>query len=561
MRGKAFWSGIAALAAGLVFVSGGGAASTTTVTLTVNSTTDSTTLCTIKANKSAGTCTLRGAILAADEYNHNDTIFVINLAAKTYSLTLGSLDVDASTSSAANIVHVVGTSGKKGPESIIDGSKNTRPHSVMVIESPTQMSNVVITGGSGSPFASCSGCGGGIVLTSALELENSIVRNNTACSAWTGKTCTGNYTAGGGIFLPNDGSSKLLTLSKTTVTHNVAIEGGGIDNLDANEGTILITGSHVDDNTACQTFSHGICTGDGEGGGLVNHGGQVTIDHSTVNGNVAGSPSDVAGTGGGILQAGGTMQLDHTTVSGNVAGGTGGGVEADKNVYFADSTVSHNVAGAGGGGVISVATASFVGTTFTSNTAGGTFECTIGSKTSCKDTIKATTRTCSSLYPHATQCKNLRGFGGGLYDDGGYPELVASSVTKNVAVTLAGEAGCKGGVGGGVLNESMLSAVAGSTFSGNTAACGAGINNDGTAFALANSTVSGNTALVDGGGIWTEGAGTGTLDGMTITGNKAGHQTGGVWDDQLGSVLFGAGNKITKNAGAGSCKNVTWPCS
>src|SRR5262245_1961680 len=203
MKSKSLWTGVAVLAAGLIFVTGGGAATMTTVTLTVNSTMDSSTPCTITNHKSAGTCTLRGAVLAANNFGHDNTMFVVKLPAKTYHLNLGTLIIDGGSANTANIVQIVGTSKTIGtrkhrrtvPGSTIDGSANTRPSSVVEIDDPTQMSNVVITGGSGngsyichSPYA---GCGGGIFLTSALDLQNSIVRNNTACSAWTGFACTG----------------------------------------------------------------------------------------------------------------------------------------------------------------------------------------------------------------------------------------------------------------------------------------------------------------------------------------------------------------------------------
>jgi CSLREA domain-containing protein len=163
MTRKSFWAGVAVLAAGLIFVTGGGAATMTTVTLTVNSTTDSTTPCTIANHKSTGTCTLRGAVLYANNLGNDNTMFVIKLSAKTYHLSQGTLDVDGGSANTGNIVQIVGatkTIGKKKhrhkvPASIIDGSGNVKPASVLQIDDPTQMSNVVITGGSGSSSYKC----------------------------------------------------------------------------------------------------------------------------------------------------------------------------------------------------------------------------------------------------------------------------------------------------------------------------------------------------------------------------------------------------------------------
>ena len=63
MKSKSLLAGFAVLVAGLIFVTGGGAATSTTVTLTVNTTTDSATPCVVVNHKSSGTCSLRGAIL------------------------------------------------------------------------------------------------------------------------------------------------------------------------------------------------------------------------------------------------------------------------------------------------------------------------------------------------------------------------------------------------------------------------------------------------------------------------------------------------------------------
>ena len=167
MKSKSLWASVAVLAAGLIFVTGGGAATSTTITLTVNSTTDSATPCTVVNHKSTGTCTLRGAIVWANALGSDNTMFVIKLAAKTYHLNLGTLVVAAGTANTGNIVQIVGkTAGTKHvPASVIDGSGNAKPSSVFEVDSPTQMSNVVIKGGTGNGGYVCqssvAGCGGG----------------------------------------------------------------------------------------------------------------------------------------------------------------------------------------------------------------------------------------------------------------------------------------------------------------------------------------------------------------------------------------------------------------
>ncbi len=572
MRGKSFWAGVAALAAGLIFVTGGGAATSTTVTLTVNSTADpaSPTACTIANHKSTGTCTLRGAILAANGFSTDNAMFVIKLAATAYHLTQGALDVNAATANTGNLVQIVGaTAGKKKTAAtVIDGSGNSKPSSVLQIDSPTQMFNVVITGGSGNS-------GGGLYVSAALDLENSVVRNNIACSAWTGSSCTGSYQYGGGIYILRQAGGA-MTLYKTTVTHNTGSYGGGIayDNSNGNNGdAILVMSSHIDKNVACETFSHGVCIGHGHGGGIWDGGEAFTLDHSTVNGNIAGSPAYGEGDGGGIYQDHDSMQLNHTVVSGNVAGFGGGGIYVDNHIDLVNSTVSHNSAGYEGGGVDVEYRFTSVNSSISGNTVGGTFACTIGvSSTTCQKTTTTTSGTCASLYASATNCSSYDGYGGGVFSNYEYLQFIGTTVSKNLAVSITGDStDCSstsdyhGGQGGGVWTAWAMTAIQGSKFTNNTAACGGGVyqavyNSQTYAADLANSTISGNTALRDGGGLWTFTPGSVSLYGMTITGNHAGRQTGGVWDGQVGSVLLGVGNTISKNTSTGACKNITLPC-
>ena len=118
MKRKSFWVGVAVLAAGLIFVTGGGAATVTTVTLTVNSTIDSTSPCSVVNHKSTGTCTLRGAILYASNAGADNTMYVIKLSAKTYHLSQGTLDIDGEGPSTANIVQLVGATRRSAGRSI-----------------------------------------------------------------------------------------------------------------------------------------------------------------------------------------------------------------------------------------------------------------------------------------------------------------------------------------------------------------------------------------------------------------------------------------------------------
>lgn len=584
MRGKSLWAGVAVLAAGLIFVTGGGAATSKPVYVTVDGKTDNTSACSIAVSTKRATVvcpSLRSALNYANANGQDNTMFLITLPAGKYTLSLGTLLVQANTANSGNIVQIVGKTKTIGkgkhkrtiPASIIDGSGDPKPSSVFDIESPTQMFNVVITGGSGS--SSDAGRGGGIFLNASLDIEKSVIKNNTACTAWTGTDCTGSYAYGGGIYIP--GSQGLsLTLYKTTVTKNKASYGGGI-NYNSESGNndsdaVLLLQSHIDRNTACDTYSNGVCIGDGRGGGIWDNGETFTIDHSTVNGNVAGSRAYDSGEGGGIFQDDDGMQINHSSVNFNIAGDQGGGIYDDNQVDLVDSQVLHNSAGVGGGGVTVEYLFTSRSSVIAGNTAGGTFACTInGSTTTCQNKIDATVGTCASLYPTATSCEHYDGYGGGVQSDYEYPMFISTTVFGNVAVSHTGDGtDCSsyddymGGQGGGVWTAWAMTATQGSAFFDNVAACGGGIYNapDKQHYTvnLANSLIAGNLALRDGGGMWTSGSGSATLTGMTIAKNMATHQTGGIWDDQVGAVLLGSGNTFSKNTSKGACKNLTLPC-
>ncbi|HID98684.1 MAG TPA: hypothetical protein EYP59_00105, partial [Thiotrichaceae bacterium] len=81
-------------------------------------------------------------------------------------------------------------------------------------------------------------------------------------------------------------------------------------------------------------------------GGAINNWGTLTLNHCTVNGNVAK-------TGGGGIANGGTLTLNNSTVSGNEAQANfGGGIRNNGTLTLSNSTVSNNAAPNGDGGGI-----------------------------------------------------------------------------------------------------------------------------------------------------------------------------------------------------------------
>jgi CSLREA domain-containing protein len=141
----------------------------------------------------------------------------------------------------------------------------------------------------------------------------------------TGLTISGGNTAvsGGGV-----ASSATLTLTDSTITNNKAsIDGGGV--LQAN-GTATLTNVTIQGNTAT-----------GDGGGLITNGGApaaANLTNVTVTGNTADSDNAGGGQGGGVNEVTGTITLKSSIVAGNtdVSGQTpdcdGGPTSAGGNV-------------------------------------------------------------------------------------------------------------------------------------------------------------------------------------------------------------------------------------
>ena len=193
------------------------------------------------------------------------------------------------------------------------------------------LSNVVITdnrvdglGGGGLDNAAGTG------QTASVTIADSIISRNSA----NGLDHTEGL--GGGVqnsfFRQQSDATVELTIDRTTISDNTAVDGGGISNgfdVSANlVATLVLTNSTVIGNVV---EGSGFVVG--TGGGVYNVNGQVTVANSTISGNAAngqGSFSDFSGMGGGLaniaLSAPSEINLIHTTVVDNVAVGLGGGV-------------------------------------------------------------------------------------------------------------------------------------------------------------------------------------------------------------------------------------------
>jgi hypothetical protein len=152
--------------------------------------------------------------------------------------------------------------------------------------------------------------GGGIRNWGTLDLVDSSVSGNEArqeCDP----LCRGGK--GGGI-ATTEGTT---TLTNSTLSHNIADQGGGIS----------IDGNPFDS------------------------GPIVALTNSTVSGNIARNasvPSDLADRGGGIRLTFSTLTMINSTVSGNTAEETGGGIDS----YFGRATLMNVTVSGNAGGAI-----------------------------------------------------------------------------------------------------------------------------------------------------------------------------------------------------------------
>ena len=144
-------------------------------------------------------------------------------------------------------------------------------------------------------------------------------------------------------------AGSVVTLANVTVRNGrpplgFGVFGGGI----GNSGTLTINSSTVSGNVAFGTRS-------GYGGGISN-GGTLTINNSTLSGNTAacGDLSCNAG-GGGIYNASGTVRITNSTIAGNRVFahfvGEGGGIYNGNGgpLLISNSTIGGNGASSGSG--------------------------------------------------------------------------------------------------------------------------------------------------------------------------------------------------------------------
>ncbi|NET26453.1 DUF4347 domain-containing protein [Okeania sp. SIO1I7] len=315
--------------------------------------------------------------------------------------------------------------------------------------------------------------------------------------------------------------------------------GGGIDN----SGTISINNSTISGNL--EDFLS-------DGGGGINNSGTANISNSTISDNSAFygggiqntgtatiSDSAISGnfsntSGGGILNRYGTVSISNSNISGNSADFDGGGIQNTGTANISDSTISNNSAGVGGGTSNFLGTISITNSTISGNSAsigGG-----IGNYSGGVESYSGIANISNSIISN-----NSADTAGGIYNSNTV-NISNSVISDNSAERL-----------GGGINNLGTANISDSTISDNSATRGGGIrNSDGTAN-ISDSTISGNSTFFYGGGIYNLGA-TATINNSTISSNSASYGGGGGIGN-LGVANISnstiTGNEAPSNLGSG----------
>jgi hypothetical protein len=137
----------------------------------------------------------------------------------------------------------------------------------------------------------------------------------------------------------NSNGSK-VNISGLTIAGGNLVEGSGA-------GILVSAGTVTLDYMVIGGSQQGTNYAEGSGGGISNS-GTITINHTSILGNVGSNSA------GGILNAG-TMTINSSTISGNFADTAGGGIRntADGVLRINQSTVFGNVADDGGASTLS----------------------------------------------------------------------------------------------------------------------------------------------------------------------------------------------------------------
>jgi large repetitive protein len=288
-------------------------------TIHVTSTADSVAGCTLRnaitaanSNITAGTCPAGQAAPTVD------TIDFAGVGGPAITLTSGLPQVTES----------VSVAGPGASQLAIDGADNFQPFKISA--PAVTISGLTIRNGLCN--ASCGSQGGAILVSpgAVLTLDSGSISSSTAASATIGNS--GNFAEGGAIEVNAAATLHVISsdLTGNTVTASGAtVQNGASAGAIMNRGTVTIDRSTLAGNVATATAGAG-STGN-VNAGAVDSDGHLTITRSTLSGNqVSSSGPGASSTAGGAITefndpANVSLTVDRSTIANNTVAGTGSG--------------------------------------------------------------------------------------------------------------------------------------------------------------------------------------------------------------------------------------------
>ncbi|NND98774.1 MAG: hypothetical protein HKN47_15750, partial [Pirellulaceae bacterium] len=269
----------------------------------------------------------------------------------------------------------------------------------------------------------------------------------------------------------------------------------------------------------------------GDGGGLRNDGGAVTLNNVVMNDNFA--EGNIPGGGGAIYHTGGsTLNIDNSQFFHNctVIIGSGGALFNDNSeVTISDSVFDGN------------ATAEHGGAIYTRGVTGTNATLTIFDSTIINN---------GPVGPLQTKFGTTDG--GGIYNDNDTVMIHGSTISNNEAIRDGGGIFTKSSSLSSATLELFQTTLAGNTAGGE----GGGISNQGDAVRLENVTISGNSAGEYGGGIY-QGVDTGppgSIRSLNVTINANTAPLGSnLFNDRSGSTIELQNTIVAAGVGSGNC--------
>jgi hypothetical protein len=322
----------------------------------------------------AGVSGTIGLTSALPQITEAVTIIGPGAASLTVNRTAGAFRIFAVGAAAGQTVAMNGftiAGGNSGPGAGIDVTSGNLSLNNMAVQgnSTTSTGGAIYIASNGTTMIANTviqnntAAGGAVIhnaSTGTLSITNSQLLNNRSTSGGGSPVVPGAtiFNAAGSLTLTGDtiqgnsgngnGSAAVYNQAPSTVTTvitNTLIQGnaaGGAAFLNASSSPVTMIN--------CQALNN---VSTGNGGGLFNNSGNVTLTDDTIAGNSAGG-------GGGVYVASGSLTVTNTAIANNTAAGAGGGLfcsgdgTSSASVSVTNSSITGNVAKSptgGGGGI------------------------------------------------------------------------------------------------------------------------------------------------------------------------------------------------------------------